>query len=193
MRSSLKGLVLTISLLKSVNVFATEAEINGKISLKQAQYDSLQINGNFAFEDVDVKNYLKVNGDKEGKNLKCSEIQSNGSFKVDSLIVKDIENNGSFIGKNVEISGLGRFNGKVEITNCKLNDIEISSEKVVFTDCNINKLLIKKSDENKKQVVELHGDSAIGDIEFEKPGEIHSFDKSQVTGKIGNCQVININ
>jgi hypothetical protein len=187
------GLVLTIFLLKTINVFATEAKINGNISLKQAQYDSLKVNGNFDFEDVEIKNYLKVNGNKKGKNLKCSEIKSNGSFNVDGLIVKDIENNGSFIGKNVEISGVGQFNGKVEITNCKLNDIEISSEKVIFTDCKINKLLIKRSDwhEKKKQVVELHGDSAIGDIEFEKPGEIYSFDKSQVTGKIGNCQVIN--
>ena len=189
-----------ISSIVAINSFANDAEINGQVSLKNSRYESLKINGNLAFENLDVKGELEVNGNKEGKNLKCRKIKSNGSFQGDGLIVEDIESNGSFIGKNVEISGSGKFNGYVEIQNGKLNQVEISSDKAIFTDSTINKILIKKIesdslfqlDKNKKnkQVVELHGDSSVIDIEFAEEGEVHISDKSQVTGKMINCQVI---
>ncbi len=178
-------------------VFANDAEINGQVSLKNSQYESLKINGDLAFDNLDVKGELEVNGNKEGKNLKCRKIKSNGSFKIDGLIVEDIESNGSFIGKNVEIAGSGKFNGNVDIQNGKLNKIEISSDKVIFANSTINKILIKKIDsdslfqlDKNKQIVELYGDSSIIDIEFEEEGEVHIFNKSQVRGKMMNCEVI---
>lgn len=198
MRNSL----LLISVLIATNIFASNAEVNGHVNLKNSQYESLEVNGSLTFENLEVRDELEVNGSKEGKNLKCSKIESTGAFEVDGLIVQNIENYGSFIGKNVEISGSGVFNGKVEIQNGKLNEIEISSSKAIFKDSIINKILVKKIEidsnwsflwnKNKKDknIIELHGNSSVGDIYCEEVGEIHIFDKSQVIGKTVNCEII---
>ena len=177
--------------------------INGNTHLNKEEYDSLKVNGNLTFKDLEIKNALSINGNIHGKNLKCKTIESKGSFDVDGLQAQSVESNGFFTGKNVDITGESKFNGALEIKNGKLHDIQIVSTRSTFVDTQINgNIHVKKvnkgrnffglkSNESSAQVLELKGNSlATGDIFFEEEGEVHLFDGAKVRGKVVNAKVI---
>lgn len=177
--------------------------INGRSYLNNGEYDSLEVNGDLTFKGLWIKDSFVINGSIQGENLKCKTIKSNGSFDVDGFQAQGVKSNGSFTGKNVDITGESKFHGDLEIKNGKLHDIQIASTRSTFIETQIKgNILIKKvkkdwsfmgfkSNESSAQVLELKGKSlVIGDILFEKEGEVHLFDGAKVKGKIVNAKVI---
>ena len=206
MKKILFTIFMTLVGLNAPAIAKEVSTINGSSHLTKGEYDSLKVNGHLTFNGLIIKDLLIVNGSIHGENLECKTVKSNGSFDVDGLQAGNVESNGSFTGKNIEIIGEAVFNGGIKITNGKLNDIKIATMRTTFTNTVVNgNILFKKVNKGKGfldfvntdvdflgiQVLELKGRSLIiGDLIFEKDGEIHIFDPAEVKGKIVNAKVI---
>ena len=177
--------------------------INGSSHLNKGEYDSLEVNGSLTFTDLDIKDSIVINGSIQGKNLKCKTMESNGSVDINGLKAQSVESNGSFSGENIDIMGELEVNGRLEIKNGKLHNIKIASTSSTIMDTKVNgniriekatggwKFFGFKSNESSPQILELKGNSiVIGDVIFEKEGEVHLFDIAKVEGKVINAKVI---
>ncbi len=170
--------------------------INGTAHLKGEKYDSLTVNGNLTFDDLTIKEGLVVNGNLEGKGLKCAAMKSNGLARLDRIEVGSVKSNGFFRAKNVEIKDSGEFNGGCEIKNGKLPSIQIRGREATLIKCEVNgDLHIKKIEYSCcscHQRLELRENSVVtGDLLFDlEGGEVYLFGGSKVMGKIVNGKLI---
>lgn len=191
-----KILFSIFAILLGFNIAACAKEsvtINGSSNLIKAEYDSLEVNGVLAFQDLSIKNSIIVNGSLAGKNLKCRSMESNGSVDIDGLQTQTVEINGSFSAKNVAISGTAIFNGAVKIANGTIQEVEISSKAANMTNVVVNGNINIRSGNNNTlpQILRLQGKTVVkGDVIFEEDGKIYLSDSAKIEGQVVNASII---
>lgn len=195
-------LLFFLGIAASSEAWASAATVNGSADLKDATYDSLEVNGMLAFKDLSVKEALIVNGSASGKGLNCAKLEVNGSAHIELLRTGDLTGNGSFIGKNIEVKGKTEIDGSLEITKGKLNSVKLAVTQAIFADTEISGDIIieklktapvplgVKPSPIVRQIIELRGDSVVtGDIKFEGEGEIRIYDGAAVKGVVLNGNI----
>lgn len=161
----------------------------GNISLNDHSYNSLNIMGTAKLDNVTITDELKVVGPVKLKN-NC-KIQGSINIIGPLDVVVATINAGKVVGpveaKDLKVDGELIIVGPVNCKSCKFSaSLEIVSKKSIFEDSELNKIVIRKDGEKKKQYLHLKGKTVVnGDIIFEEADAEVVIDKDAIVkGKI---------
>ncbi len=144
---------------------------------KNETLDRIDSNGSILVDDCTIKKSISVNGSLALHNSTVEEVVLNGQLFISNTQVNLTKVNGSISG------GGSQFNELVSV----------ASENTNFKDCELNSLLIRKTENpNSTQVVNLLGNTIVNkNITFEVPGgQVIVSKHAQVCGKVENGNII---
>lgn len=137
------------------------SSINGSTELQDASFESLKVNGNLKYRNLQVTT-LQVNGSLQGSQLVCDTMKVNGFVNVQDAKIVTVASNGSFKGENVQVKDKIVINGSLDVNNITvlgnievkgkstikrgtLNQVQIAGKLATFENSTINHITIKKA------------------------------------------------
>lgn len=207
-------------LISSAFANAPSQVINGSGTLRDAHFDTVQVNGSLTFEKISIDQSLKVNGFLTGKGLECDDLKINGSTDIQNVKANSLEINGSLSCENVHVQNVFSIYGKLTAKNFFVEDkctihgnfhidkgtiaaLSTSCMEGTLSGCTVGQIDVRKNKKNfnffgfsteisSRQILELKNGTVVsGNIEFESEGgEVHLFDTSRVQGKVLRGKII---
>ncbi len=150
--------------------------------------------GKVVLDATQVTESLNVNGDLQANDAQIANMAVNGKSDLRNCSVKEMKINGHIHLDNCSIERESLVNGFLVAVHTTFSEkLTASSPKLIFEDCQLDSIHMKKdSEENKTQVIELKkGTKVDGSITFESvKGEVILSSDSVVTGKIIGGKII---
>lgn len=183
-----KLIVAVLFSLSIINGAIAMESMMGNISLNNRTYSSLNIMGTAKLDNVTITDELKVLGPVELKNnCKISSIKITGPLEAVGSTINSGKVVGPLEAKDLKVEKDFIVVGPVNCKGCKFNaPVEIVSTKTVIEDSEMNKIVIRKDGDKRKQYLYLRGKTIVhGDVVVEQAdAEVVVGKNARVEGKI---------
>lgn len=169
--------------------------ISGGANLKQVEGSTLNVSGSLEFEYLTLTDSLTVSGSLIGSHLQCKDLKVSGAVDVKHMKVSGpLTVSGALLGRHIHVDGNTTVSGAVKVHKSTFNNLIISSHESHLHDSTANRISVLKPDDDKIQIVYLHGETTIsGDIVFESGnGEVRAEKTVVIKGTIKGGTLVQI-